>query len=156
MSLFFVFMRMLMTMMVMFAHSVVRASCETFGYALFHARMHGAHTFEASIFTEQALSSSAYCYLPMVSFLAYCEAYACFRCLGTLWQMCVESFSSDESVSLFCLRCLPISLSQLYWQWKIDRAVHLLTTAAAMVNTFAEGSNAPNVWSTLMITVCVV
>ena len=72
MSFVFVLMRMLMAMtMMMLAHSVVRASCETFGYALFHARMHGAHTFESSIFPEQALSSSAYCYVPMVSFLAY-------------------------------------------------------------------------------------
>ena len=37
-----------------------------------------------------------------------------------------------------------------------DRAMHLLTTAEAMVNTFAQGSNAPSAWSTLMITVCLV
>ena len=110
----FVLMRMLMTMtMVMFAHSVLRVSCETFGYALFHARMHGAHTFAASRFTEQALSSSAYCCLPMVSFLAYLRLTRAFVVLVLLADVRGIVFDGRFGKSLFvfgvlqfrCLSC---------------------------------------------------
>ena len=35
---------------------------------------------------------------------------------------------------------------------RVDRAMNLLTTAAALVNTFAPGSNTPRLWNSLMIT----
>ena len=56
---------------------------------------------------------------------------------------------------LFSVSCNFV-VSAVQAMSKVDLAMHLLTTAAAVVNTFAQGSNAPSVWSALMISVCLV
>ena len=66
------------------------------GFALFHARIHGASTFAASTFPEHALSSVPRYDLHLISFLA--EAYTCFRCPGTL-GIGVASYWTDDSSS---------------------------------------------------------
>ena len=65
------------------------------------------------------------------------------------WDGC----SSYLSVSRLCPRSLPLRCLRCTGNGKWDRALTLLTTAAAIANTFAQGCNSPRVWSSQMITV---
>ena len=62
--------------------------------------------------------------------------------------------SSDDSVSrLLSSFSSDFVVSAVQAMESVDRALTLLTTAAAIANTFAQGCNSPRVWSSQMITV---
>ena len=62
--------------------------------------------------------------------------------------------SSDDSVSrLLSSFSSGFVVSAVQAMESVDRALTLLTTAAAIANTFAQGCNSPRVWSSQMITV---
>ena len=111
-------------------HSRLRASGKT-GNALLHVGKPCARTFAPSIFPEHALSSAA-------------SLVRAFNVLVPLGM----GVSSDDSVSrLLSSFSSGFVVSAVQAMESVDRALTLLTTAAAIANTFAQGCNSPRVWS---------
>ena len=75
----------------------------------------------------------------------------CFQCPGTLGDGCVIGRFGEPP---FVLVLFWLVVSAVQAMESVDRALTLLTTAAAIANTFAQACNAPRVWSSQMIPVC--
>ena len=119
------------------SHILGCAPLEKTGNALLHVGKPCARTFAPSIFPEHALSSAA-------------SLVRAFNVLVPLGM----GVSSDDSVSrLLSSFSSGFVVSAVQAMESVDRALTLLTTAAAIANTFAQGCNSPRVWSSQMITV---